>query len=147
MQAVPRLLLCFILHLWDGCTLAARWPSFPLTFDLLQENFVPLSQRFTRRPLLEQSPFKGALLDTACRLRDDFLGCKARPIRRLTSGFYSNSGNFDRFQLFAPFGRLLRLTPRLIELNNPFAGAIQVIPFRDVYPVFPRQHPLITFEQ
>ena len=49
--------------------------------------------------------------------------------------------------LLPPLGGFLRLAPRLIELDDPFAGAVQVIPVRDADPVFPRQHPLIAFEQ
>jgi hypothetical protein len=37
--------------------------------------------------------------------------------------------------------------PILTELDNPFAGTVQVIPVRDLYPVLPRHHPLIVFEQ
>ena len=49
--------------------------------------------------------------------------------------------------LFPPLSGFRRFAPRLIELNNPFAGSIQVIPVRDCYSFLPRQHPLITFQQ
>src|SRR5580658_3082677 len=49
--------------------------------------------------------------------------------------------------LLPPLSGFLRLTPRPIKLDKPVASAIQMIPVRDSYPVFPCNHPLITFEQ
>jgi len=37
--------------------------------------------------------------------------------------------------------------PRLIELARPNALAFHVIPVRDADPVFPRLHPLVSFNQ
>src|ERR1700723_2998896 len=50
-------------------------------------------------------------------------------------------------QLLPPFGSFLRLAPILIQLDQPFTRAVKVVPFRDVYPVLPRQHPRIPFQQ
>ena len=52
-----------------------------------------------------------------------------------------------RDSLLLPIGSFLPLTPSLIELHKPFAGAVQVIPIRYAYEVFPGQHSLIAFEQ
>src|SRR3989442_489946 len=49
--------------------------------------------------------------------------------------------------LLSPLSGFLRLAPRLIKLDDPFMGTVQVIPVRDSHPCFPRQHALITFEQ
>jgi hypothetical protein len=46
-----------------------------------------------------------------------------------------------------PLGSFPRLAPDLVELHDPFAGAVQVIPVQDGHSLFPRQHPLIAFEQ
>src|SRR5262249_8297747 len=52
-----------------------------------------------------------------------------------------------RGSLLPPLGSFLRLAPSLIKLDNPLAGALQMVPVRDCYPVFPCEHPLITFDQ
>ena len=66
--------------------------------------------------------------------------CARRP--SLVSG-----RTFGSIDFLLPFSGLLRLSPVLIELNDPFAGAIQVIPIRDSNVIFSFCHPLITFDQ
>jgi len=46
--------------------------------------------------------------------------------------------DFTLLWMSHPFGGFLRLAPRLIELHDPFAGAVQMIPVRDGHPVLPR---------
>src|SRR5262249_23295783 len=50
-------------------------------------------------------------------------------------------------QLFPPFNCLLWLSPADVELNNPFAGAIQMIPVWDTNAIFSPGHPLVAFDQ
>jgi len=70
-------------------------------------------------------------------------GNPARWSEHLLSGFYG--GNFPRFQPSLPLGSLPRFSPVLIELNDPFAGAVQMVPIRNTNVFFPLCHPLITF--
>lgn len=46
-----------------------------------------------------------------------------------------------------PLRGFLGLAPRVAELDEAFAGAVQVIPVRDFDPVFARDHTLIAFKQ
>ena len=47
----------------------------------------------------------------------------------------------------APLRRLLRFAPRFVELDEPFVGAVKVIPLRCGDSIFPCHHPQIAFEQ
>ena len=48
----------------------------------------------------------------------------------------------NQVSLLPPRGSFRRLAPGLIELDEPFAGAVQMIPVRNSHSLFPRQHNL-----
>jgi hypothetical protein len=63
-----------------------------------------------------------------------------RPVRRSCRGPCDRRDGTRRLWclLLFPLRGFRRFAPILIQLHDPFAGAVEVIPVEDVYPIFSR---------
>src|SRR5208283_855267 len=57
------------------------------------------------------------------------------------------SGGISRLFESLPLDGLFRLSPRLIELYDPIAGAVQMVVVRHGHPAFMRLHPSIACKE